>query len=74
MIEFYATVARKSMKGFSAEGWHSEQAVSREQALKMFTLWPRLRRFRRKRQRLNRTRQTRRFHRPLERHHENSRG
>jgi predicted amidohydrolase YtcJ len=40
MIEFYAAVARKSMKGFSGEGWHPEQAVSREQALKMFTLWP----------------------------------
>jgi len=40
MIEFYAAVSRKSVKGFSAEGWHSEQAVSREQALKMFTLWP----------------------------------
>jgi predicted amidohydrolase YtcJ len=40
MIEFYAAVARKSVKGFSAEGWHPEQAVSREQALKMFTLWP----------------------------------
>src|SRR5204863_10037795 len=40
MIEFYAAVARKSVKGFSSEGWHSEQAVSREQALKMFTIWP----------------------------------
>jgi hypothetical protein len=40
MIEFYAAVARKDMKGFSGEGWHPEQAVSREQALKMFTLWP----------------------------------
>ena len=40
MIEFYAAVARKSVKGVSAEGWHPEQAVSREQALKMFTLWP----------------------------------
>src|SRR5712692_2008890 len=40
MIEFYAAVTRKSVKGFSAEGWHPEQAVSREQALKMFTLWP----------------------------------
>jgi predicted amidohydrolase YtcJ len=40
MIEFYAAVARKSVKGFSAEGWHPEQAVSREQALKMFTIWP----------------------------------
>ena len=40
MIEFYAAVARKSVKGFSGEGWHPEQAVSREQALKMFTAWP----------------------------------
>ena len=39
MIEFYAAVARKDKKGFSGEGWHPEQAVSREQALKMFTLW-----------------------------------
>ena len=40
MIEFYAAVARKSLKGESGEGWHPEQAVSREQALRMFTLWP----------------------------------
>ena len=40
MIEFYAAVARKSINGESREGWHPEQAVSREQALKMFTLWP----------------------------------
>jgi predicted amidohydrolase YtcJ len=37
MIEFYAAVTRKSIKGESADGWHPEQAVSREQALKMFT-------------------------------------
>jgi predicted amidohydrolase YtcJ len=40
MIEFYAAVARKSIKGESGEGWHPEQAISREQALKMFTIWP----------------------------------
>ncbi|HEX8749377.1 MAG TPA: amidohydrolase [Pyrinomonadaceae bacterium] len=40
MIEFYAAVARKSLRGESGEGWHPEQAVTREQALKMFTLWP----------------------------------
>ncbi|MGZ4983827.1 MAG: amidohydrolase [Chthoniobacterales bacterium] len=40
MIEFYAAVARKSQDGFTGEGWHPEQAVSREQALKMFTTWP----------------------------------
>jgi predicted amidohydrolase YtcJ len=40
MIEFYAAVTRKSIKGESGNGWHPEQAVSREQALKMFTIWP----------------------------------
>src|SRR6266852_1068301 len=40
MIEFYAAVARKSIKGESGDGWHPEQAVSREQALKIFTIWP----------------------------------
>jgi predicted amidohydrolase YtcJ len=40
MIEFYAAVARRDQKGFSGEGWHAEQAVTREQALKMLTFWP----------------------------------
>jgi predicted amidohydrolase YtcJ len=49
MIEFYAAVARKPLptarEGLPAEalakaGWHPEQAVSREQAMKMFTIWP----------------------------------
>jgi predicted amidohydrolase YtcJ len=40
MIEFYAAVARKDPKGFSAEGWHPEEAVTRAQALNMFTMWP----------------------------------
>src|SRR5438105_12853523 len=40
MIEFYAAGARKSIKGESGPGWHPEQAVSREEALKMFTIWP----------------------------------
>jgi predicted amidohydrolase YtcJ len=40
MIEFYAAVARKSLQGESGPGWHPEQKVSREQALKMFTIWP----------------------------------
>ena len=39
MIEFYAAVARKDQKGFSGEGWHPEEAVTRDQALKMFTIW-----------------------------------
>jgi predicted amidohydrolase YtcJ len=40
MIEFYAAVARRDQKGFTGEGWHPEQSVSREQALKMLTIWP----------------------------------
>ena len=49
MIEFYAAVTRRPLpersEGLPAEalakaGWHPEQAVSREQALKMFTIWP----------------------------------
>jgi hypothetical protein len=39
-VEFYAAVARKDLSGFSAEGWHPELAVSRTEALKMFTIWP----------------------------------
>ncbi|MFL6526760.1 MAG: amidohydrolase [Chthoniobacterales bacterium] len=48
MIEFYAAVTRKSIKGATVEaqsaealtkaGWHPEQAVTREQALKMLTI------------------------------------
>ena len=40
MIEFYAAVARKDIRGFSGEGWHPEEKVTREQALKMLTIWP----------------------------------
>src|SRR5437588_10139755 len=43
MIEFYAAVARKPLparaQGVSLEGWHPEEAMTREQALKAFTLW-----------------------------------
>ena len=39
-IEFYAAVARKSLDGFSNEDWHPEEAVTRAEALKMFTIWP----------------------------------
>jgi predicted amidohydrolase YtcJ len=40
MIEFYAAVARKDIRGYSGEGWHPEEKVTRQQALKMFTIWP----------------------------------
>ncbi|MBV9009789.1 MAG: amidohydrolase [Verrucomicrobia bacterium] len=38
MIEFYAAVSRKSIHGEQGEGWHPEEAVSREEALKFFTV------------------------------------
>ena len=40
MIEFYAAVARKSLDGKSGPGWHPEERVTREQALRMFTWFP----------------------------------
>jgi hypothetical protein len=39
MIEFYAAVVRKDTTGFSADGWHSELKMSREEALKSLTIW-----------------------------------
>jgi predicted amidohydrolase YtcJ len=37
LIELYAAIARKDLRGVSAEGWHPEQALSRQQALDLFT-------------------------------------
>tara|TARA_R110002072_G_scaffold284396_5_gene448722 strand:- start:58590 stop:60323 length:1734 start_codon:yes stop_codon:yes gene_type:complete len=39
-IEFYAAITRKRLDGSDDAGWHPELAVSRETALKMFTIWP----------------------------------
>lgn len=39
-IEFYAAIERKRLDGTDGAGWHPELAVSRETALKMFTIWP----------------------------------
>lgn len=39
-IEFYAAITRKDLDGFQDDHWYPEEAVSREEALKMFTLWP----------------------------------
>ncbi len=38
-IEFKAAIGRKDLDGFYAEGWHLEEAVERQDALKMFTKW-----------------------------------
>jgi predicted amidohydrolase YtcJ len=39
MIEFYAAVARRDLRGYRGEGWHPEQVLTRAEALKAFTLW-----------------------------------
>jgi predicted amidohydrolase YtcJ len=40
LIEFYAAAYRHDLAGFAGEGWHLDQAVSREQALRMLTWAP----------------------------------
>ena len=37
LIEFYAAVARKDLKGYSDADWHPEERLSRTEALKLFT-------------------------------------
>ena len=32
--------ARKDLSGFQAENWNEDEALTRAEALKMFTLWP----------------------------------
>lgn len=39
-IEFHAATMRTDLEGYSGEGWHPEQAVTWDEAVKMFTLWP----------------------------------
>jgi predicted amidohydrolase YtcJ len=40
LYTFYAAVARKDMKGYPEGGFHPENALNREEALKSITLWP----------------------------------
>jgi predicted amidohydrolase YtcJ len=40
LIEFYAAVARRDLEGFQGPDWRPQEAVDRQTALKMFTLWP----------------------------------
>jgi predicted amidohydrolase YtcJ len=37
LIEFYAAVYRHDLNGFAGPNWHLQEAVSRQQALAMFT-------------------------------------
>lgn len=40
LIEFYAATARRDLNGFQGLDWRPEEALTRSEALKMFTLWP----------------------------------
>ncbi len=40
LIEFYAAIARRDLEGFQGPDWRPQEAVDRQTALKMFTLWP----------------------------------
>ncbi|WP_262693730.1 amidohydrolase [Kordiimonas aquimaris] len=40
LIEFYAATARRDLNGFQGENWRAREALTRAEALKMFTLWP----------------------------------
>lgn len=40
LIEFYAAVSREDLAGFTGEGWHPEEALTRQQALALFTTGP----------------------------------
>ncbi len=39
-IEFYAAAVRRDLNGFAGEGWNLDQALDRQTALRLFTLWP----------------------------------
>jgi len=40
LIEFYAASMRKDLKGYSNDNWYLNEKVTRQEALKMFTIWP----------------------------------
>ena len=40
LISFHAAVSRQDAKDWPAGGWHPEQRMSRDEALKSMTLWP----------------------------------
>lgn len=40
LIEFYAATARRDLGGFQGANWQPDEALTRSEALKMFTLWP----------------------------------
>jgi len=42
LIEFYAATYRHDLSGFTGPDWHLEQAITRAEALRMFTSAPAL--------------------------------
>lgn len=45
-IEFYAAAGRRDLSGFQGPDWRAQQALDRQTALHMFTLWPAVASFR----------------------------
>jgi predicted amidohydrolase YtcJ len=39
LLGFYAAVTRQDVKGFPPDGWYAEQRMTREEALKSYTIW-----------------------------------
>lgn len=46
LIEFYAAAGRRDLSGFQGPDWRAQQALDRQTALRMFTLWPAVASFR----------------------------
>lgn len=40
LISFHASIARQDERNWPAGGWHAEQRMSRDEALRSMTLWP----------------------------------
>ncbi len=40
LISFHAAISRQDAKGWPPGGWHAEQRMTREEALKSMTIWP----------------------------------
>jgi predicted amidohydrolase YtcJ len=40
LLSFHAAVSRQDAAGWPAGGWHAEQVMTREEALRSMTIWP----------------------------------
>ena len=72
LLGIFAAVTRQDLEGWPEGGWHPEQLVTREEALRMFTYDAAYSVFRRRPERLARARQAGRHRRPVTGHHDDS--